>query len=75
MYWLLIKPGNLWVDGNAAGSVATPDGQVLPVLFYLILRGSILAAIGLHMDLNATNSFDGKIDDFHIYDRALMQPK
>ena len=28
-------------------------------------------AIGLHKDLNVTNSFNGSIDDFYIYDRAL----
>ena len=60
-----------WVDGNAAGSVATPDGPGATRAFLSDIEGINFMAIGLHMDLNATNSFDGKIDDFHIYDRAL----
>ena len=60
-----------WVDGNVAGSVATPDGPGATRAFFSDIEGINFMAIGLHKDLNVTNSFNGSIDDFYIYDRAL----
>jgi hypothetical protein len=60
-----------WIDGQVAGSVATPDGPGASRAFFSDIEGLNFMAIGLHRDSNTSNSFNGNIDDFHIYDRAL----
>ncbi len=60
-----------WVDGQATGSVATPNGPGASRAFFSDIQGINFMAIGLHRDSNSSNPFNGNIDDFHIYDRPL----
>jgi hypothetical protein len=39
--------------------------------FFSDIENINYAAIGRHEDANYTNSFEGNLDDFYIYDRAL----